>query len=118
MSGEEKVLCPQCQTEGKRSKVILYPGQTVPKMKFTDGYWDENGDRSCPNCNEPNKPDSKFCAKCRIVLTYDAYNETLEEQKIKEDKLLEMDKKFNLIQSQNYLIIVLTSIKVNLRPAK
>ena len=44
MSGEKKMLCPQCQTEGKRSKVILYPGQTVPKLKFTDGYWDENGD--------------------------------------------------------------------------
>jgi hypothetical protein len=40
----EKVLCPQCQTEGIKSKVILYPGQTVPKMKYTDGYWDENGD--------------------------------------------------------------------------
>jgi integrase/recombinase XerD len=22
--------------------------------------------RQCPNCNEPNKPDSKFCAKCRM----------------------------------------------------
>ena len=33
----------------------------------------------CPNCNEPNKPDSKFCAKCRMVLTYDAYSETAEE---------------------------------------
>jgi hypothetical protein len=41
---QEKVVCPQCMTEGKRSKVILYPGQTVPKMKYTDGYWDENGD--------------------------------------------------------------------------
>jgi hypothetical protein len=41
---QEKVVCPQCRTEGKRSKVILYPGQTVPKMKHTDGYWDENGD--------------------------------------------------------------------------
>jgi hypothetical protein len=41
---EEKVVCPKCQTEGKRSKVILYPGQTVPKMKYTDGYWNENGD--------------------------------------------------------------------------
>lgn len=41
---QDKVVCPQCQTEGKRSKVILYPGQTVPKMKYTDGYWDENGD--------------------------------------------------------------------------
>jgi len=37
--------------------------------------------KQCPNCNEPNKPDSKFCAKCRMVLTYDAYNETLEGQK-------------------------------------
>ena len=41
---QEKVFCPQCQTEGKRSKVILYPGQTTPKMKFTDGYWDEDGE--------------------------------------------------------------------------
>jgi hypothetical protein len=22
--------------------------------------------KQCPNCNEPNKPDSKFCAKCRM----------------------------------------------------
>jgi integrase len=28
--------------------------------------------KQCPNCSEPNKPDSKFCVKCRIVLTYDA----------------------------------------------
>jgi hypothetical protein len=35
--------------------------------------------KQCPNCNEPNKPDSRFCAKCRMVLTYDAYNETIEQ---------------------------------------
>jgi integrase len=34
--------------------------------------------KQCPNCNNANKPDSKFCAKCRMVLMYDAYNETLE----------------------------------------
>ena len=44
--------------------------------------------KQCPNCNEPNKPDSRFCAKCRMVLTYDAYNETVE-QKEKKDKQLE-----------------------------
>jgi integrase/recombinase XerD len=43
--------------------------------------------KQCPNCNEPNKPDSKFCAKCRMVLTYDAYNETLEIQQKERDKL-------------------------------
>jgi hypothetical protein len=43
--------------------------------------------KQCPNCSEPNKPDSKFCAKCRMVLTYDAYNETLENQKQKESEV-------------------------------
>ena len=44
--------------------------------------------KQCPNCNEPNKPDSRFCAKCRMVLTYDAYNETVEQNE-KKDKQLE-----------------------------
>jgi hypothetical protein len=43
--------------------------------------------KQCPNCNEPNKPDSRFCAKCRMVLTYDAYNETLQNQKEKESEV-------------------------------
>jgi integrase/recombinase XerD len=41
----------------------------------------------CPNCSEPNKLDSKFCAKCRMVLSYDAYTETVEEKE-SEIKLL------------------------------
>jgi hypothetical protein len=36
--------------------------------------------KQCPNCSEPNKPDQKFCAKCKMVLSYDAYEETLKEQ--------------------------------------
>ena len=40
----EKVVCPLCQNEGRKSKVILYPDQTIPKMKYSDGYWEENGD--------------------------------------------------------------------------
>jgi UTP-glucose-1-phosphate uridylyltransferase len=44
--------------------------------------------KQCPNCTEPNKPESQFCAKCRMVLTYDAYNETIE-QKEQKDKQLE-----------------------------
>jgi predicted amidophosphoribosyltransferase len=53
----------------------------------------------CPNCQEPNKPDSRFCARCRMVLTYDAYNETLEGQKQKEDELSTMKQQFNNMQS-------------------
>jgi integrase len=50
--------------------------------------------KQCPNCNEPNKPDSKFCAKCRMVLTYDAYNETLEKQQEKESEVQKLREKY------------------------
>ena len=50
--------------------------------------------KQCPNCGEPNKPNIKFCAHCQMVLTYDAYNETLEEQKRKGDKLIVMEEQF------------------------
>jgi integrase len=56
--------------------------------------------KQCPNCNEPNKQDSRFCAKCKMVLTYDAYSETLESEKQKEDKLAVMEKQVNTMQSQ------------------
>jgi len=56
--------------------------------------------KSCPNCNEPNKPDSKFCAKCRMVLTYDAYSETLESEKQQNDKLTNVEAQMKSMQSQ------------------
>jgi integrase len=43
--------------------------------------------KQCPNCNEPNKPDGKFCAHCRMVLTYDAYSETIEEKQVKDKEI-------------------------------
>ena len=50
--------------------------------------------KQCPNCSESNIPDSKFCSKCRMVLTYDAYNETIEEQKSKDKRLEELEQNF------------------------
>ena len=43
--------------------------------------------KSCPNCNEPNKPDSRFCFKCKMVLTFDSYKETLEREKEKDEQI-------------------------------
>jgi hypothetical protein len=37
--------------------------------------------KQCPNCNESNKVDSKFCANCRMILSYEGYRESLERQK-------------------------------------
>jgi hypothetical protein len=46
--------------------------------------------KQCPNCNEGCKVDDRFCPKCRMVLSYDAYNEALEQQQIdRTDKLQE-----------------------------
>ena len=50
--------------------------------------------KECPNCSEPNKPDNRFCAKCRMVLTYDTYNETLENQKEKESEVQKLQEKY------------------------
>ena len=59
--------------------------------------------KQCPNCNEPNRPDQKFCAKCRMVLTYDAYSETIEEKQNKdkqiEGMMLKQERFEQLIQS-------------------
>jgi hypothetical protein len=63
---------------------ILPKGQHIEQLK----------PRQCPNCNEPNKLDSKFCAKCRMVLTYDAYNETLEKQQEKESEVQLLKQKY------------------------
>jgi hypothetical protein len=65
---------------------IVASGQQIDQLK----------PKQCPNCSEPNKPDSKFCAKCRMVLTYDAYNETIEE---KQDKDKEVQSLKNQMQS-------------------
>jgi hypothetical protein len=70
-------------TEANKSNVLL-PANLKPK--------------ACPNCNESNIPDSKFCGKCRMVLTYDAYEETLEDQKKKDTKLKELEDKINMQQ--------------------
>ena len=44
--------------------------------------------KQCPICNEPNKPESKLCMNCGMVLTYNAYTETVEE---KRSKIQEID---------------------------
>ena len=44
----------------------------------------------CPNCNESNIPESKFCIKCKMILSYDSYTETIEKQKEKDNDIEEL----------------------------
>jgi integrase len=52
--------------------------------------------KQCPQCNEPNRADSKFCAKCRMVLSYDAWNVVQEEQKKKESEVQSLKENYEL----------------------
>jgi integrase len=59
----------------------------------------------CPNCNEGNTQDAKFCYKCKMIMSYEGYQEALESQKEKENKLAVMEERFNSIQSQMQSLI-------------
>lgn len=50
--------------------------------------------KQCPNCSETNKIDSKFCSKCRMVLSYDAYTETVEEKQQKESEVKSLNERY------------------------
>jgi integrase len=50
--------------------------------------------KQCPNCNEPNRPDQKFCVKCRLALTYEAWNE-------KQDEITLLRKQIEIIQKDH-----------------
>jgi len=53
---------------------------------------------SCPNCGELNKIDSKFCAKCRMVLSYDAYTEAIEESGVQKSRLDRIEEKMKRLE--------------------
>jgi integrase len=47
--------------------------------------------KSCPYCNESNKPDSKFGTKCKFMLSFDAFNEVTNEAEETKKKLAQLE---------------------------
>jgi site-specific recombinase XerD len=93
------------------SELLLQAYGIIPANEYENNILKP---RQCPNCNEPNKPDSRFCVKCTMVLTYDAHNETLELQKKKEDSFNAMEQQVNVMQSQlQNLILALGNMDGN-----
>lgn len=52
--------------------------------------------KMCPNCSEQNRSDSKFCSKCRMVLSYDAYTEVVQ-AKIEKTDYEKLDAKIDAL---------------------
>lgn len=46
--------------------------------------------KQCPNCDESNKPESKFCAKCKFVLSFDSFNEAIQEKENAKQEIEQM----------------------------
>jgi integrase/recombinase XerD len=66
----------------------------------------------CPNCDESNKPESKFCVKCKFVLSFDAFNEASEEKartakEAEESKkrLEELEAKHEILQANSASVL-------------
>jgi len=98
---------------GQSSKVILQKSGLISSEDIITA--DCLKSKQCPNCNESNKQDSRFCIKCRMVLSYDSYEDVIQEEHQKKNKELlklkeeneknikslreMMDKKFEIIFS-------------------
>lgn len=59
--------------------------------------------KPCPNCDEPNRPGSQFCMKCKMVLSYDSYKGVIAEKLQHAAELQglrdEMNQKFEFLAS-------------------
>jgi hypothetical protein len=56
--------------------------------------------KQCTNCLESNKIDSKFCIKCRMILSYDAYSETVEEKQDNDDALVTLSDRIERLTAE------------------
>ena len=66
----------------------LAPAKTVGKNK------ELLRPKQCPNCSETNTPESRFCAKCKFVLSFDAFNETITDAESTKKRLADLEQKF------------------------
>lgn len=48
--------------------------------------------KTCHNCNKSNKPNAQFCSNLNytMILSYSAYTETLDKQKERDEKIMEL----------------------------
>lgn len=63
--------------------------------------------KQCPNCAEPNKPENQFCGRCKMVLTFGTYHETLEKEKQKESEVQNLREDMKTMRDQMNQMMVM-----------
>ena len=69
--------------------------------------------RICPNCNEGNTQDAKFCSKCKMLMSFDGYQEVLQEQQEKDKDLQSVEERMASIEN---LLVAIQPLLQNLKP--
>ena len=64
----------------------------------------------CPNCTEPNTIDSKFCVKCRMILKYDAYIDTLEQKEEQNEIIVDLASQLSSLKAELEPLITLKEV--------
>jgi integrase len=54
----------------------------------------------CPGCREPNKSSTRFCVRCKMVLRYDSFCDTLEKEQQKEYEIKTLRDKLDTVQRE------------------
>jgi integrase/recombinase XerD len=67
----------------------------------------------CPNCSEGNTQDAKFCSKCKMIMSFDGYQEVLQEQQEKENDFKSLNKR---IATMENVLIALQPLLQNIKP--
>jgi integrase len=105
---------------GQSSKVLLQKNGIMDTDDVSSSRYLKA--KQCPNCNESNRHDSKFCYKCRMVLSYNYYSDIRNEDLQKIDRLENdmeslkegMNKTFLLIQENHLLVNVKPEVLKNI----
>jgi hypothetical protein len=67
----------------------------------------------CPNCNEGNTQDAKFCCKCKMIMSFGGYQEVLQEQQEKDRDLQSV--KERMASTENVLVAIQPLLQ-NIKP--
>src|SRR5439155_3563163 len=61
----------------------------------------------CPQCTESNKPDAKWCTKCRTVLTFEGIAEAIEAENKKDLRITNLEKELKELSDGHDLLVQL-----------
>ena len=67
----------------------------------------------CPNCNEGNTQDARFCSKCKMIMSFDGYQEVLQEQQEKNKDLQSVKERMASIEN---VLVAIQPLLQNIKP--